>query len=193
VDAGPDQTVDEGDLVQFNGTFNDPGRNAELGSPNADATLSWDFGDGKTAKGTLTPDHAYADDGVYTVTLTVTDQYSEIGQDILLVTVENVAPALADIPDMETMVHESVSLAISFTDPGVLDTHTVLIEWGDETSTTRNLGAKVSELTSNHTYRIPGIYTVTVTVTDKDGEEDTATLQITVNAYQAYLPFIGRP
>ena len=64
VNAGPDQTADESQLVSFSGSFTDPGA--------ADThTVDWDFGDGQTAAGTLTPDHAFADDGVYTVRLTV--------------------------------------------------------------------------------------------------------------------------
>ena len=37
------------------------------------AAADWDFGDGATASGTLTPSHTYASGGTYTVTLTVTD------------------------------------------------------------------------------------------------------------------------
>ena len=36
-------------------------------------SYEWDFGDGETDTGTLTPIHAYADNGAYVVTLTVTD------------------------------------------------------------------------------------------------------------------------
>jgi PKD repeat protein len=45
------------------------------GSSDADGTIVsyvWDFGDGTTATG-VTTDHEYSEDGIYTVTLTVTD------------------------------------------------------------------------------------------------------------------------
>lgn len=81
VDAGPDQTVDTGDEVHFNGSFTDPGW---LDTH----TIEWDFGDGYTDNGSLTPTHTYSSSGTYTVTLTVTDDDGGGGTDTLTVTVE---------------------------------------------------------------------------------------------------------
>ena len=82
VDAGPDQSASEGDTLNFSGSFSDPG--------SADThVIEWDFGDGSPpAGGTLTPSHSYASGGVYTVTLTVTDDDGGAGADTLSVTVE---------------------------------------------------------------------------------------------------------
>ena len=41
--AGPDITANEGDLVTFSGSFTDP-------DGTANATVSWEFGDGATAR-----------------------------------------------------------------------------------------------------------------------------------------------
>jgi hypothetical protein len=87
VQAGPDQVVDAGNTVSFSGSFTDP-------DPLDTHTITWDFGDGNTADGTLTPSHMYAAAGTYSVTLTVTDSRGEAGSDTLVVTVENPAPAL---------------------------------------------------------------------------------------------------
>ncbi|HKZ71752.1 MAG TPA: PKD domain-containing protein, partial [Nitrospirota bacterium] len=84
VNAGPDQTVNEGDTVSFSGNFTDPGTSDTH-------TIHWDFGDSATADGTLTPTHAYAAAGVYTVTLTVTDDDGDVGSDTLTETVNPVA------------------------------------------------------------------------------------------------------
>src|SRR5262249_29334866 len=63
--AGPDQTAGEGAAVAFNGSGSS--------DPDGDVlTFHWDFGDGATAD-VLAPTHAYADNGVYTATLTVSD------------------------------------------------------------------------------------------------------------------------
>ena len=48
----------------------------------------WDFGDGITATGSLTPTHTYTEANVYLVTLTVTDDDTGMGTDTAVVTVE---------------------------------------------------------------------------------------------------------
>jgi PKD repeat protein len=59
------ETVDTGEDIHFNaGDSYDP--DGEI------ASYSWDFGDETGATGVMVS-HAYVDDGVYTVTLTVTD------------------------------------------------------------------------------------------------------------------------
>ncbi len=66
VNAGTDDAISEGDAVSLAGSFTDPG-------PMDTHTVSWDFGDGTTQTGTLTPTHTYPDNGTHTVSLTVTD------------------------------------------------------------------------------------------------------------------------
>lgn len=83
VNAGHDQTVNEGDTVSFSGSFSDPGADDTH-------TICWDFGDGTTVCGTLTPAHIYTVAGPYTVTLTVTDDDGGMGSDSLQVTVNPV-------------------------------------------------------------------------------------------------------
>ncbi|RLJ18330.1 hypothetical protein DJ031_11765 [bacterium endosymbiont of Escarpia laminata] len=83
VDAGPDQTINEGDTASFNGSFTDPG--------SADThTVEWNFGDGPSASGGLSQTHTYAEDGIYTVT----DDEGASGSDTLQIGVDaaNVGP-----------------------------------------------------------------------------------------------------
>jgi PKD repeat protein len=65
--------------VQFSGSASDPD-----GDP---LTLVWQFGDGIGASGTLTPTHVYQENGLYTVTLTVSDTAGHMVSDTLQVTV----------------------------------------------------------------------------------------------------------
>ena len=186
VDAGADQTVDEGDTVSFSGSFTDPGT--------CDThTFSWDFGDGSSVLfGTLTPTHAYGDNGMYTVTLTVTDDDGGVGVDTLQVTVSNVAPTVTSIsmgqpnPQFILPIVHTVDFEGNFTDPGWLDTHTSTWDFGDGvivsgTVTEENVKPDATGTsTASHVYSEPGTYTVIVTVTDDDGGSDNETMQVVV-------------
>ncbi len=77
--AGPDHTVQIPDSLTFTGTITDPGMLDSF-------TITWDFGDGTAPQsGTLSPSHTYAQPGVYTATLQVTDDDGGVGQDTALV------------------------------------------------------------------------------------------------------------
>ncbi|MFT5525500.1 MAG: PKD repeat protein, partial [Pirellulaceae bacterium] len=92
VDAGSNRTVVEGQLIEFAGSFNDPGLTDTH-------SLLWNFSDGTTDNSTLAPSHTFVSEGVFTVTLTVTDNDGLVGSDTLVVTVnspvETVPPVVA--------------------------------------------------------------------------------------------------
>jgi PKD repeat protein len=71
-----------GRAVSFSGAFDDPGLDDEH-------TIEWDLGDGTFMMDTLSFSHAYDDAGVYTVTLTVTDDDGGVGTDTALVDVKH--------------------------------------------------------------------------------------------------------
>ncbi|WP_455393077.1 PKD domain-containing protein [[Eubacterium] cellulosolvens] len=83
VNAGPDQSVAVGEPVNFDGKFEDPGTKDTH-------TIEWNFGDGTTTTGTLTPTHEYQSIGTYTVTLKVTDDDGGVGSDTLKITVKSI-------------------------------------------------------------------------------------------------------
>jgi PKD repeat protein len=164
--AGLDQTIDEGDVASFNGLAGDVGCDT--------LTYDWDFGDGGTASGTLTPTHVYDDDGMYTVTLTVTDDDGGIRTDTLTVTVGSIPP-VADAGEDQTVDEgDTVYFSGTFSDPGSADTHTILWDFGDGHTAS-------GTLIPTHVYCDNGMYTVTFTVTDDDGESDSNTLTVRVN------------
>jgi len=178
--AGPDQAVDEGELVSFSGSASDAGWCDTL-------TYSWDFGDGSPAvTGTLTPEHTYCDDGAYTVMLTVTDDDGGVGTDTLTVTVNNVAPTVTkgamDQPNPQFILpYQELTFHGTFSDPGWCDTHTANWEFGDGQTSAGTLTEEEDDPPSvtgtvevSHAYGAPGDYSVTVTVTDDDGGATTA-------------------
>ncbi|MGY5865609.1 MAG: Ig-like domain-containing protein, partial [Candidatus Thorarchaeota archaeon] len=86
-DVGGPYITDEGVQLTFDAS----------GSFDIDGDLlhfHWDFGDGSTGTG-KTPTHIYGDGGIYTVTLTVTDNYGGVDTDTQTVTV-NYAPVAVD-------------------------------------------------------------------------------------------------
>ncbi|MFQ5980489.1 MAG: PKD domain-containing protein [Candidatus Heimdallarchaeota archaeon] len=167
VDAGDDLSGFEGASFDFSGSATDPG-DADI------LTIEWDFGDSATASGTLTPSHVYADNGIYTVTLTVTDDDGATAADTLAVLVSNVAPLVDAGDDLSGFEGDTFVFSGSATDPGTADTLTVMWDFGDGTGDS-------GTLTPSHIYADDGIYTVTLTVTDDDGAISSDALTATVN------------
>jgi hypothetical protein len=188
VDAGADQSGDEGDLFNFAGSYIEPVPTTEAAA--ADSYL-WDFGDGSSQTGVLTTTHTYLDNGIFTATLTITDSVGGVGSDSLVVTVTNVAPLLDPLSDLASPTGEQVDLSGSFSDPGVLDSHTVEITWEPGVTDSLSLAAGTLVFSASHTYLNAGVYPVTVEVIDKDGGSDSQTINITVGS-KLYLPLVTR-
>ncbi len=187
------------------GTFTDPGFDNPL-SPFADKTERFTYtvnwGDGSPnstgpgvittagSVGTLTAggfgtSHVFLDEGNYTVTASVSDDNGGASSAFTFtVVIANVAPsALTLAPSVASPTEGTpFTLAGSFADPGVLDTHTVRVAWGDGTpDTVANLGAGVLSFAGlGHTYRDNGAYPVVVTVTDDSGESVVLNRTLTV-------------
>jgi uncharacterized delta-60 repeat protein len=171
--AGPDQTADEAQAVEFLGHGSDPDGDA--------LSYSWNFGDGNTATG-ANPVHTYLDNGVYTVTLTVDDGQGHTATDTLTVIVNNVAPA-ASIAGPTTAVRgQERTFTFSATDVSPVDaagTFNYLVEWGDGTFDWVEGPASGVQLA--HTWTTSGSYLVYVTVTDDDGGTSSASHELAVN------------
>lgn len=158
----------EAAAIQFDGTASN--------DPDGDAlTYAWDFGDGATGSGPA-PTHTYADDGDYTVTLTVSDATHAPVSAHTVAHVANVAPLVSTLPAAEILVGETYSSSGSFMDPGA-DSWSAMVDYGAG-STPVPLTGKTFSL--QHTYASAGTFTVVVRITDDDGSvgETSATVRV---------------
>lgn len=138
--------------------------------PDGDAIESWawDFGDGGTAMG-VTATHSYLAAGVYTVTLTVTSlTLSDTDSQQVTATEPPKPPVAAFTADI-------VYLDVSVDGSGSSDPDGTIVAWdwnfGD--------GAIASGVTATHSYATAGVKTITLTVTDSQGLQDSATMDVT--------------
>ena len=152
VDAGSDKQVEEGELVEFSAIL--------YGGISGEFNFQWDFGDGSTGVG-KSATHQYGDNGIYNVVLTVTGS-NFLGTDELIVAVSNVAPIVDAGLDQTVNEDDTVIFTGSFSDPGIMDTHTIEWDFGDGTIFS-------GILNPSHVYTDKGTYIVSLTVIDDDG------------------------
>ena len=147
---------------------------SDLSSAVSPATVTgwaWDFGDGSTST-SESPLHVYASAGQYTVSLTVTDSNGQTDKVSKSVTV-NALPTAA-FSDSQA----ASSLSVGFSDLSSAVSPATVTGWawdfGDGSTSTSE-----SPL---HVYASAGQYTVSLTVTDSNGQTDKVSKSVTVNA-----------
>lgn len=157
-------------------------------------TYAWDFGDGTTGTG-ANPQHAYADNGSYTATVTVTDGTGVYDQATATVTVANVAPVITGVSFTTdpVAVGTPVTITTTFTDAGTGDTHAgTTVTWDDGQLSTATVteSSGSGTATATRTFTQAGVYVVTVTVTDDDGGAATQTSRQYVVVYDPTAGFV---
>jgi len=167
-------TVNEGDTVWVSATGVDPD-----GGP---ITYAWDLdNDGSfETQGQSVPFSAAGLDGPgsFYINVKVTDDGGMTGTSQASVQIQNVAPVIGTItaPVDPVRVGEVITASAVFTDPGIPDTFTATWHWGDD-STSQGTITKTDNVYSvmgTHTYSKPGVYTISLTVSDDDDSTDQA-------------------
>lgn len=121
------------------------------------------------------------DDFAGTVTVTVEDGSGGFDSSTADVVVTNAAPTVGPITTHGTLAARNpFTLLAGVTDPGVRDTHTAAVNWGDGHTTTEPVVD--GEVQGAHAYAAAGTYTVLVTVTDDDGGDGTVSTSLNVAA-----------
>jgi hypothetical protein len=163
---------------------------------NAPIGLAWDLNnDGSfETSGTSVTFSAAALDGPTTATVQARAQHptdpTPLGSGVPLpvpVEVRNVAPQIASAAVTDSLGRDvgtpgtfvlaglPLTLDVRFTDPGVADTQTAAVDWGDGAADTTfdafsdARGGGVGRLRHAHTFASPGTYDIVTTITDDDG------------------------
>jgi PKD repeat protein len=193
IDSIPDQTVLEGQEVEYSATFHTP----EWPDKH---TARFDFGDDSLpvqatvaetnqapqASGTATAKHAYCKAGDYIVTVTVQDEDGGIGSQSFTVHASNVPPKVV-ATDLFAYACTPITLRACFYDPGWCETHTAVWDFGDctpvspaEVVETHTPPEGVGSATASHVYHDCGEFHATCVVTDSAGGSGTESIVVRV-------------
>ena len=162
VDAGPDLGTDEGASVTLMASFSDP----DMEDVHT-ATIDWGDGTGlqagtvDQANDTVTVSHVYANDGGYTLTVTVSDGRGGVGQGAATVWVNNVPPTASAGGPYSGVVGSPITFSGTASDPGA---DALTFEWDFENDGVFDAVGP----TVQHAYTQADVYTVTLQVTDDD-------------------------
>jgi len=154
----------EGNNVQFDGS----------GSYDPDGSIQayfWDFGD-MTTSTESTPTHSYRNDGEFLVSLTVTDDEER-----------------STTVTTQAIIDDSDPIA-SFTAIPVSTTPTLIYRFNDTSKSHDGVeqwhwdfgdGTQSSDSEPLHSYVLPGNYTITLTVSEADGDQSTYSAQTPIS------------
>ena len=179
--------VTEGAIVTYGIDFDDPGT-----LDTHSVTVDWGDGDapqtvevGADIRHIELP-HRFLDDGTFDVAMTVGDDDGGEGSATSPVHVRNVAPEVTAALDHRELVEgDQVRLEGTVKDPGILDSHTVVIDWGAgrgnaDRYQTVALDAGDRTFAAEKPYGDDGRFTIAPEATDDDGGVGRASLTLDV-------------
>ncbi|MDP5060717.1 MAG: PKD domain-containing protein [Maribacter sp.] len=134
-------------------------------------SYSWDFGDGTTGTG-IQPTHIYTSVGTFSAELTVTDDDGLMATEEIIITVEPITGSPVSLSSGTPLIG-TIPLSVDFTGSGSSDDVGIISyawDFGD--------GGTSAVPDPQYDYINAGNYTVTLTVTDDDGNSSVSTLDI---------------
>jgi hypothetical protein len=165
--------------------------------PDGDAlTYKWDLGaDGSVDETTATPSaqFAFADNGSYAIRVTAFDPGGASVTADGTIAITNANPTVTSVttPLNPTAINAPLNLTASFTDPGSSDTHTATVSWDLGLAPVPvTVNGATRTVSASRSFATPGVYVVTLTVTDKDGGSATMTSSQYVVVYDPNGGFV---
>lgn len=158
------------------------------GDGGALVSYEWDFGDGDVLQGPTesTVSHAFGEAGKYLVTLKVVDSTGVVDQYYFNVWVASPA---AKISASQTYGYPGETITFdgenSTTDVGRIVNYEWSLSKENELLTLNN----ASNSSLAYTFQDPGTYTVTLTVTDGSGKQDTSSIDISIASQPPVVMF----
>jgi PKD repeat protein len=182
--ASHDGPQPEASTVHFSASASDPGAGDLV-------TLSWDFGDGSPPETGGAVEHAYADDGEYTVTVAADDGDGGTDEEFLDLEIQNVAPVLvALLGDGAGDVAETLGFVAAASDvAGAADPLSYTWNWGDGSPE----GSGVDLVEASHAWLEPGHFEVSLRVEDGDGGSAGGIVEVIVSDPGPALSAISGP
>jgi acetyl esterase/lipase len=158
--AGGPYTVAESSTVTLDGS----------GSAGEDLTFAWSPRERVDEPGSARPTLTGLDDGTEHLGLIVANRHGISASAQAQVTTTNEAPTVQTV-ETAVAADRTVTLAGAVADPGLADTHTAELDWGDGVieSATVGQGTGGATVGGAHRYAGAGEYEVTLTVHDDDG------------------------
>ena len=196
------------------GMITDPGFDNASGSTSERFTFSVDWGDGtpvdtgnattdvvggpgRVTRATFDGTHQYESVGKFTVSITAKDD--NLGTSVtrfMTIETKNPQPTITALDLDQTTIDEggTVTLSGSYADASTVDTHTLVINWGDGDTGNVAVNAADKTFTATHLYRnnpaaAPFAYTIGATIRDSAGGTGTSSVDVTVNNVAPELEF----
>jgi PKD repeat protein len=168
-----------GQVISFNGS--------QSQAASAITSYAWSFGDGAVAYGPLVT-HTYAVSSTYQVSLTVTDQQGLSDVELAFIAVTTAPAGQGPVAIINGPTKASPGQTVSFDGSSTLAKSPIV-------SYTWNFGDGLvgDGVVPTHTYSLPGLYSVTLTVVDQQQMANTTVSAIRVVGSEARQASIERP
>jgi RHS repeat-associated protein len=153
---------------------------------------NWSWGDNTTDTiYAATASHAWADNGIYNVTHTVTNGRGITATVTKPVTIANVPPTANAGADLTVAWGLDWGVLPSFSDVSASDRPTIRCSWDFGDGSTLDVPNCATAAAPKHSYATPGTYDARVTVTDKDGGVSSDVVRTTVTRRPSLVSYEG--